>query len=251
MDASTIVKRIRMTEGLTRADLAKLADVSPSTVGRIEKGELDPTWSTLQKLLSATGLVISGNTVISAGDASATTAARALLEGRPESVSSAWVQKWARAGWAKLSSPEDVLALAVVAGNAAKFARRPRRPLYVRMPNQTRWQELPEALGRAGEKYAISGLVATAPDRATAPAAAPIVYVRDPRDIVNRFGLQEVAPLQGTMLVAPSADEMENTEVDNGLWFVTRAQAMLDAFASGGRQSDKAESVAKSWLVAS
>ena len=52
------------------------------------------------------------------------------------------------------------------------------------------------------------------------------------------------------MLVPPAANELEGAEEEDGLWFVTRAQAMLDAFASGGRQPDKAESVAMSWPVA-
>ncbi len=251
MDASTIVKRLRAANGLTRVDLARLADVSPSTVGRIENGELDPTWSTLQKLLAATGMVISGTTVVSAGDASATSAARAVLERRLDADASEWAKRWSRVGWSRLRSPEDVLSVAVAAGNAAKFARRARQPLYVRVPGQQKWQDLPLALRDAGVPYAISGLVATAEDRASTSAAAPIVYVREPRAVVDELGLVPVPPLHGTMLVAPSTDEMEGAELDGGLQFVTRTQALLDAFASGGRQSEKAEAVAKGWQLAS
>lgn len=250
MEAATIVKRIRATDGLTRTDLARLADVSPSTVSRIENGSLEPTWSTLQKLLSAAGMVINGTTVVSAGDPTAVTAARALLEKNPDAAPSEWVKRWERTGWAKLQSAEDVLALAITAGVAGQFARRARKPLYVRMRDQSKWQQLPAALSEAGIEYAISGLVATSGDRTTTTASAPIVYVRDPRAVARELDLVEVPPLQGTMLVPPAANELEGAEEEDGLWFVTRAQAMLDAFASGGRQPDKAESVAMSWPVA-
>lgn len=248
MEASTIVKRIRTTDGLSRADLARLADVSASTVGRIESGKLDPTWSTLQKILEATGMVLSGKTVVSSGDASAIASARAVLEGNVSAAAPRWAKPWMRMGWvAATMTPKEVLALAVLAGNAAKFVRRTRRPIYVELPGQEEWQDLPRALADAGIDYAISGLVATYPDRATASASAPIVYVGDPRRVIDELGLVEKVPLQGIMLAPAVAGEMDGVEEDGGLRFVSRAQAMLDAFASGGRQPDKAEAIALSW----
>lgn len=248
MEASTIVKRIRATDGLSRADLARLADVSASTVGRIESGKLDPTWSTLQKMLEATGMVLTGKTVVSAGDASAIASARAILEGNVNAAAPRWAKPWMRAGWtAATMTPKEVLALAVLAGNAAKFVRRARRPIYVELPGQKDWQDLPRALADAGIDYAISGLVATYRDRVAASGSSPIVYVADPRQVVEQLGLIETAPLQGIMLAPAVAGEMEGIEEEGGLRFVSRAQAMLDAFAAGGRQPDKAEAVALSW----
>ncbi len=248
MDPSTIVSRIRQMDGLSRADLALLAGISPSTVGRIESGKLDPTWSTLMKVLTATGMELTGKTIVSAGDASAIAAARAVLEGRASDMVSPWLDVWRRAGWVKVAlDPADVLSLAIAAGNAAKFARRARKPLWAAVPSQRQWQDLPRALSSAGVEYAISGLVATDPDRVTAQAASPIVYLRNPSAVADELGLVETSPLQGTMLVATSGEELEGAETEGGLRFVTRAQAMLDAFASGGRQPDKAEAVALSW----
>lgn len=80
MDAATIVKRVRALSGVTRKELAELAGLSPSTIGRIEQGTLDPTWGTLSRILEATGYRINGDTVISAGDPTAITAARPVLE---------------------------------------------------------------------------------------------------------------------------------------------------------------------------
>lgn len=80
MDAATIVQRIRASSGVTRTELANLAQVAPSTIGRIESGKLDPTWGTLNRILEATGFRISGDSIVSAGDASAAAAARRPLE---------------------------------------------------------------------------------------------------------------------------------------------------------------------------
>ena len=75
MDAATILRRIRASSGVTRRDVARLAGLSPSTIGRIESGTLDPTWGTLRRILDATGFSISGNTVVSSGDVTAAVAA--------------------------------------------------------------------------------------------------------------------------------------------------------------------------------
>jgi len=81
MEAATIVQRVRALSGITRKELAELAGLSPSTIGRIERGTLDPTWGTICRIL-ATGYRINGDTVVSAGDQTAITAARHVLERR-------------------------------------------------------------------------------------------------------------------------------------------------------------------------
>ncbi|GAA2244607.1 helix-turn-helix transcriptional regulator [Herbiconiux moechotypicola] len=74
------MKRVRAQSGTTRKELVELADLSPSIVGRIERGKLDPTWGTLSRILEATGNQISGETVVSAGDPTAIAAAKTVLE---------------------------------------------------------------------------------------------------------------------------------------------------------------------------
>lgn len=69
MDASTIIKRIRALSGITRKELAELADLAPSTIGRIERGTLDPTWGTLSRILEASGYRLHGDTIVSTGGA--------------------------------------------------------------------------------------------------------------------------------------------------------------------------------------
>lgn len=43
MEPAAIIKKIRAMSGITRKELAQLADVSPSTISRIERGEMGPT----------------------------------------------------------------------------------------------------------------------------------------------------------------------------------------------------------------
>ncbi|MFE1083474.1 helix-turn-helix transcriptional regulator [Brevibacterium sediminis] len=79
LNASPIIKKIRASSGITRKELASLADVSPSTIGRVERGEIDPTWGTMQKILTSTGYQIDGWSVVSGGDTSAIRAAVPLF----------------------------------------------------------------------------------------------------------------------------------------------------------------------------
>ena len=56
------IKRIRQEKNLSLGDLAKLSDVSKSMLAQIERGEGNPTLSTLWKI--ANGMQVSFNTII-------------------------------------------------------------------------------------------------------------------------------------------------------------------------------------------
>lgn len=268
MDASTIVKRIRALSGITRKELAELAELSPSTVGRIERGTLDPTWGTLSRILESTGYKINGDTVVSAGDPTAVAAALPILESILRSSREAtsvvaasltavdataeamtqWQGRWARAGWLS-ENPEadDMVTLAVSAGNAAKFSRRnvSRRNVVA----DGGWRALAARLGEAGIDYAVSGLIATRQDRATATSVNPVIYVESPLQLVEEFDLKEARPGSGVLLIVPEGDELKRTEVEGGIRFVSRAQGILDAFAGSGREPDKAEDTLRHLLA--
>ncbi|MEO7349249.1 MAG: helix-turn-helix transcriptional regulator [Terrimesophilobacter sp.] len=53
--AANTVRAARTRAGITQAALARRSAIAQSTISRIESEELDPTWSTMQKLLAATG----------------------------------------------------------------------------------------------------------------------------------------------------------------------------------------------------
>src|SRR5690625_6118510 len=80
MDASAILLGIRRMLWISRAEMARLVQLSPSTISRIEKGTLDPTWGTLTRILESTGLLISADSIVPTGDASAALAGRIVLD---------------------------------------------------------------------------------------------------------------------------------------------------------------------------
>ncbi|MEV0152837.1 helix-turn-helix transcriptional regulator [Micromonospora sp. NPDC050686] len=51
-----LVRRARRIAGLGQRQMARFADVAPSTVGRVEAGELTPSLRVLERLLGAAGL---------------------------------------------------------------------------------------------------------------------------------------------------------------------------------------------------
>lgn len=58
-DFAKILAEARRNSGLSQNDLARLSGVAQSTITRIEKGEMDPSISTVEKLLSPLGMSIS------------------------------------------------------------------------------------------------------------------------------------------------------------------------------------------------
>ena len=54
------LKLIRARVGLTQEGLARAADVSLSTVAKLERGEVDPSWNSVQRLAKALGVKTEG-----------------------------------------------------------------------------------------------------------------------------------------------------------------------------------------------
>lgn len=278
MEAAAIIKKIRAMSGITRKELAQLADVSPSTISRIERGEMDPTWGTMQKIFSATGYQLNGTSVVSSGDTSAIQTASACLAPiliqaytpKSEALRSAtttvttrqlpsnmripageWADRWKRTGWLKDSAGvDDLLAIAVTAGNAGKVARRPGARIPVEIPGG--WRDLVDRLAEAGVDYAVSGIVATWEDRSDAQAGAPLIYVSDPRGVAEQLGLERARPGRGVLLLEAMSGELDDVESEGGIRFVPRSRALLDAFSGPGRDPDKAEGLLRAiWEDAS
>ena len=267
MEAAAIIKKIRAMSGITRKELAQLADVSPSTISRIERAEMDPTWSTMQKIVSATGYQVNGTSVVSSGDTSAIQAANIYLEPllrqalapmaaplqpsattktaaplpvKAKAPTGEWTDRWKRTGWLEDSAGvDDLVAIAVTAGNAGKVARRPGARVPVEIPKG--WRDLVDRLEEAGVDYAVSGIVATWEDRSDAQAGAPLIYVSDPRGVAEQLGLERARPGRGVLLLEAMSGELDDVESEGGIRFIPRSRALLDAFSGPGREPDKAE----------
>ncbi|MGC2975660.1 helix-turn-helix transcriptional regulator [Brevibacterium sp. FAM 25378] len=258
LEASAIIKKIRTSSGITRKELAQLANVSPSTIGRIERGEMDPTWATMQKILSASGRQTNGTSVVSSGDTSAIRAAAPLFTelflcaekasvraataaaSAMEAVGDPWAERWKRAGWLNDSMGlDDLIAIAVSAGIAGTIARRPATRSSVAIEGG--WRTLVDRLKTSEFDYAVTGFVATRRDRSEQTAGAPYVYVSDPRAAAEPIGLIRARAGQGILLLEAELDDLNQVEVEGGVRFVPKARALLDAFSGPGRDPDKAE----------
>ena len=76
--AANTIRAARTRAGITQAALARRSDIAQSTISRIESEELDPTWSTMQKLLAATGWAATPEPTDSAQLISADAVSRAM-----------------------------------------------------------------------------------------------------------------------------------------------------------------------------
>ncbi len=88
MMVAELVSTQRMVNALSVRDLAALSRVAPSTISRIESGELDPTASVLERVLASLGLTLAQRMN---ADSGASAAARVACDmdysgERPESV---------------------------------------------------------------------------------------------------------------------------------------------------------------------
>ncbi len=78
LTAATAIRTARTRARLSQSALARRAGVAQSTVSRVESGELDPTWATMQSLLQAAGWAAEPVRTDAADLISAGTAAKAM-----------------------------------------------------------------------------------------------------------------------------------------------------------------------------
>ena len=99
MDIAETIWVERRLASLTARKLAILSDVSPSTITRIEKRELDPTINVAQRILAVFGLSLDCQPVT---NASVLAAARKCLDPTLEIAldddACSWVERWQQLG---------------------------------------------------------------------------------------------------------------------------------------------------------
>ena len=129
MDLAERISTLRRLNGLSARQLAALVDVAPTTVTRIEAGEVSPSFDLAQEILTVLGAPIGFTGLV---DMAAIAAARLALDPAlavavtPEV--DAWRERWARIGLIEpsgrvVSGKEADLLFR--AGRAARLTRRP------------------------------------------------------------------------------------------------------------------------------
>jgi transcriptional regulator with XRE-family HTH domain len=64
-DAAGLLREARTRAGLTQRELAKRARTAQSVIARIERGQSDPSWETLTRLLAAAGFSLHSELTLS------------------------------------------------------------------------------------------------------------------------------------------------------------------------------------------
>ena len=150
MEARDVLQSVRARGGLSQADLARMAGIAPSTVSRIERGELEPTWSVMNRLLESAGYRPAGG-LVSTGDVNAVAAARAVLgeladATRNDGVRS-WIDRWTRARFVDENGrARDVEKIGVQAGIASRLFDRSNPKLSVVYDRS--WRDIVTSLQR-------------------------------------------------------------------------------------------------------
>jgi DNA-binding XRE family transcriptional regulator len=247
MEARTLIRNVRSLNGLTRAELAKIANISPSTIGRIERGELDPSWSSMMSIVQSVGYSI-GDRVRPNGDVSAVEAARRAIErdigpGDSSSVAS-WLDRWLRAGLIDRRGvvPGKVGQIALLAGNAAAVGARP----GVRNFGYTKsWQKTAHDLNSQGIRFATSGIDAALGGISDGGSDWPLMYVDDPSSAARAIGLSPAQEGQKRMTLLPfDSNSARGIRRDSsGFGWVDPVQGLVDAYAMPGRSADRADAL--------
>ncbi|WP_210604423.1 hypothetical protein [Brevibacterium oceani] len=89
--------------------------------------------------------------------------------------------------------------------------------------------------------YAVTGLVATRPDRPEQTIGTSFIYVSDPQEAPEHIGPSRARAGQGVLLLEAESDVLSQVDVEGRICFVPKARALLDAFSGPGRGPDEAE----------
>lgn len=253
MDAGGVIRSVRVRGGLSQADLARLAGVAASTVSRIERGELEPTWALVNRLLESTGYRPASG-LASTGDLNAVAAARIALGDLDPSATtepvSLWLERWKRARFIDADGrARDVEKVGTQAGIAARLFDRKNSRLSVVYDRP--WQEVVSDFRNAGLGYAVSGITATSPSRIADGAAWPLIYVESISNAVAAADLREQTTAGPRITIMEFDDVSATGTVDEGGYtFVSSGQALIDSYSGPGRMPDQADSVASKWQSA-
>lgn len=252
----TLAQRLRaarMMNALSARQVAALAEVSPSTVTRVESGQMNPTYDKVLRLLDAVGLDERFDPV---ADPLAVATARWILGvgAEPPEVDY-WINRWILTGTLKLDKVGDVTVpdlqtFAFRAGRAAVLAYRPK---VVRVRQDRSWDDIADGLTRADLAWAGTG------DRAanrlvySASESQPTFYVEDVDASIDALGLAFKGPREWgkpiTLLPFDGFCEAGRWQDDDGRWYAAPWQIVLDCYGGNDRVPEQADTVLETLLT--
>ncbi len=245
MNVAERISTLRRVNGLSARQLAALVDVAPTTVTRIEAGQVRPSFDLAQEILAVLGEPIG---FTGTADVSAIAAARLALDPKPGLAVTpgveAWRQRWARIGLidgkgrAINGKEADLL---FRAGRAARLTRRPGAVDFKAGPSAC---DIAEALGAAGIEYAVTGDTGANLYHSSAGEAWPVLYVEDVERAAEAAGLIRKQPgsfgMRVTLIPFDGVSELGRSRID-GITVVARDQVVIDAYGGIDRMAEQAD----------
>lgn len=245
--AARLVLDARILGGLGRAQMAGLAGVSQSTVLRIERGDMDPTFTMLSRLLNVAGFEL-GTNLEPISDVSATAAARSVID--PSSGLRSfpgvdeWLDRWRRARYLDDDlEPVSLESLAYRAGRTNLLTARPGRVNYLR---DRRFEQVVKSIAATGGKWAITGSMAA--NRLVLSASAPwwVFYVEDPKAVGEEAGLVPQGSVMGcpiTLLPFDGVADVGLQSHDDGWFWADPVQVLLDCYGGNDRMPEQGDAL--------
>ena len=245
MDLAERISTLRRVNGLSARQLAALVDVAPTTVTRIEAGQVSPSFDLAQEILAVLGEPIG---FTGTADVNAIAAARLALDPTlglavTQGVD-AWRQRWARIGLIDvkgraISGKEADLLFR--AGRAARLTRRPGAVDFTAGPTA---HDIAEALGVGGVECAMTGDAGANLYRSSAGEAWPVLYVEDVERAAEAAALVRKAPgsfgMRVTLIPFDGVSEIGRTTIDD-ITVAARDQVVLDAYGGVDRMAEQAD----------
>lgn len=245
MDLAERISTLRRLNGLSARQLAALVDVAPTTVTRIEAGEVSPSFDLAQEILTVLGEPIGFTGLV---DTAAIAAARLALDPAlavaVTPAVGAWRERWARIG---LIEPSGQVAsgkeadLLFRAGRAARLTRRPRA---VDFKAGMSAGEIAGLLTDAGVDYALTGDAGANLYRSSAGEVWPVLYVEEMARAAEAARLIEEQPgsfgMRVTLIPFDGVSELGRIEI-GGITVAARDQVILDAYGGIDRMQEQAD----------
>lgn len=254
MDLYTRIRIARTLSGLSARDLARLAEVAPSTVTRIENREIgDVSYRVVQRILDAVDL---GPDLKPLSRPSALAAARILLGDEVERPADFdfWVDRWRKLRVVGADGqPTNVRDLAWRAARSASLAHRP-GAVFVRRALDL--ADVARLFDDADLEWANTGDSAANRISLFADQTWPVFYVSDVRTALDSLSAAPFLPNEDgpAMTLIPfdgtsEAGRWRDTD-QTGLVYAAPWQVVLDCFAGMQRMPDQAERILDLWGAA-